>query len=187
MAGTRKDVRARLLTAALDVFSERGFDGATAGDIADRARVTERTYFRHFADKREVLFDGADSLGTQLEAAVTGVPSGPSPVDMVIQAVRTMIPSLEEDAELKRRRQRVIAAAPELLERERTKNGHLASCAALALVARGVPEPVAALAATSAVEVLVRAREDWLSGASDDLAALLVARTADLRAAIDGS
>jgi AcrR family transcriptional regulator len=56
------DARARLMAAALDLFTERGFDATTAGDIADRAGVTERTFFRHFADKREVLFDGSATL-----------------------------------------------------------------------------------------------------------------------------
>jgi AcrR family transcriptional regulator len=184
MAGTRKDVRARLLRAALDLFSERGYDKTTAADIAERADVTERTYYRHFSDKREALFDGEEELQLALAAAVAGVRDGLSPADTLLQAFLSMIPALEHNGDLKRRRQVVIAAASELRERELTKEAHLAASVARALETRGVRGPVAALAAISGIAVLSRARLEWLAGTSDDFATLLRTGFADLRVAV---
>jgi AcrR family transcriptional regulator len=184
MAGSRKDVRARLLRAALDLFSERGYDRTTAADIARRADVTERTYFRHFSDKREALFDGEEDLQQALAEAVADVPAGLSPSETLLQAFLSMIPALEHNGDLKKQRQVVISAAPELRERELAKEAHLTSCVAKALEARGVRGPVAALAAASGIAVLSRARLAWLAGASDDYAALLATGFADLRAAV---
>ena len=76
MAGSRKGVRQRLQHAALELYGERGFDRTTAADIAALAGVTERTYFRHFPDKREVLFDGAAALAASLADAVLNAPAG---------------------------------------------------------------------------------------------------------------
>jgi AcrR family transcriptional regulator len=182
VAGTRKDVRARLLRAALELFAERGYDGTTAADIARRADVTERTYYRHFPDKREALFDGEEDLRNALAAAVASIPSGSSPTGVLLLAFLAMIPNLEKDADLKRRRQAVIVSAPELRERELTKEAHLASAVADALESRGVRRQVAALAATSGIAVLSQARHQWLRGTSDDYAELLTSGFADLRA-----
>jgi AcrR family transcriptional regulator len=182
MAGSRKDVRARLLRAALDLFSERGYERTTAADIAERADVTERTYFRHFSDKREALFDGEEDLQRALAVAIADVPAGLSPSETLFRAFISMIPALTHNGELKRRRQVLISATPELRERELAKEAHLASGVAEALETRGVRGPVAALAAASGIAVLSRARLDWLAGASDDYAALLTTGFADLRA-----
>ncbi|HEY0258383.1 MAG TPA: helix-turn-helix domain-containing protein [Lacisediminihabitans sp.] len=184
MAGSRKDVRDRLLRAALDLFSERGYDRTTAADIADRADVTERTYFRHFSDKREALFDGEGALQHALAGAVAEVPAGLSPSETLLRAFLAMIPALEHEGDLKKRRQAVIAAAPELRERELSKEAHLISGVAEALETRGVRAPVAVLAAVSGIAVLSRARLEWLAGASDDYATLLRTGFADLRAAL---
>jgi AcrR family transcriptional regulator len=183
VAGSRKDVRARLLRAAIELFSERGYDRTTAADIAERAQVTERTFFRHFADKREALFDGESGLYEALAAAIAAAPENLSPAEVLREAFIAMIPTLTQDAELKKRRQRVILAAPELRERELAKEASLASRAAEALEARGVTRSVGELAAASGVAVLSRARLAWLTEASDDdYATLLTAGFADLRA-----
>ena len=185
MAGSRRDVRARLLRAALDLFTERGYERTTAADIAERADVSERTFFRHFADKRETLFDGEEDLQRALTAAIADAPAGLSPAKTLLQAFISMIPALTRDGELKKRRQVAISAAPELRERELTKESHLASCVANALEARGVHAPVAALAAASGIAVLSRARRDWLAGVSDDYATLLTNGFANLRTVHD--
>ena len=182
MAGTRKDVRARLLRAALDLFSERGFDATTAADIAARADVTERTYFRHFPDKREALFDGEDELRQKFASAVAQVQVGGAPMAILLAAFRSLIPALASDRDLKRRRQVVIAAAPELRERELTKEHHLAAAVARALQERGVREPVASLAALSGIAALSRVRLEWLREGGD-YAARLTEAFADLESA----
>ena len=178
-------MRARLLRAAIDLFSERGYDRTAVADIAERAEVTERTFFRHFADKREALFDGEAGLQEALTAAIAAVPAGRSPAAVLLEAFLSIIPALTQDAELKKRRQQVVLATPELRERELTKEAHLALCAGRALQARGVRGSVAALAANSGIAVLSCARLAWLAGAFDDYATLLTNGFADLRATHD--
>src|SRR3954452_15936342 len=78
------DARSRLMDAALELFTERGFDATTAGDIAERAGVTERTFFRHFIDKREVLFDGAGTLEQTAYDATRAAPAEASPLDAAL-------------------------------------------------------------------------------------------------------
>jgi AcrR family transcriptional regulator len=184
MAGSRTDVRARLLRAALDLFSERGFDGTTAAAIAERANVTERTYFRHFPDKREALFDGEDALQRDLAGAIANVSVGLTPMATLLEAFLSMAPSFESDRDLKRRRQVVIAAAPALRERELTKEQRLVTCVTLALEERQVRTPVASLVAACGIAVLSRVRLEWLGGDPRDYATLLSEAFADLRTAL---
>src|SRR5258708_35332057 len=79
MGRWQPDSRGRLQEAALALFAERGFDKTTAAQIADRAGVTERTFFRHFADKREVLFGGSAVLQERIVAGVAGAPGDDGP------------------------------------------------------------------------------------------------------------
>src|SRR5271170_2762589 len=74
MGRWQPDSEGRLQEAALDLYSERGFDQTTAAQIAARAGLTERTFFRHFADKREVLFGGSALLQERIVAGVAGAP-----------------------------------------------------------------------------------------------------------------
>ena len=139
MAGSRKDVRLRLQRAALELYAERGFDRATAADIAARAGVTERTYFRHFPDKREVLFDGEGVMQTALITAVASAPADLPPLPALMDAFLAAVPIFERDREAKQFRHRIISATPELQERELMKMAHLTAALADALEQRAVP------------------------------------------------
>ena len=76
------DARGRLMQAALELYGERGFEQTTVAEIAQRAGLTERTFFRHFADKREVLFSGeVDDL--VLSALADARPSA-APIDAIV-------------------------------------------------------------------------------------------------------
>src|ERR1700685_2866643 len=101
MAGSRKDVRLRLQRAALELYAERGFDRTTAADIAALAGVTERTYFRHFPDKREVLFDGEAETRAAIVDAVSGVPAGRPPLPALLEAFLAAVPVFEQDRAVK--------------------------------------------------------------------------------------
>ena len=180
MAGSRKDVRRRLQLAALELYGERGFDRTTAAEIAVLAGVTERTYFRHFPDKREVLFDGEAAWQAAVVDAVANVPDGLAPLPTLLEAFLTVVPILERDRAMKERRHRVISAAPELRERELTKLAHLSEAIASALKERRVPEDVAYLASTCGVALLSRVRLTWLAGTPADYPTLLTAAFADL-------
>jgi AcrR family transcriptional regulator len=161
------DARGRLAGAALELYAERGYDRTTAADIAERAGVTERTFFRHFADKREVLFDGSNTLENAVVAAIADAPADAAPLDAAGEALALASRMLEERRDYARLRAQVIAANASLQERELLKLSTLGITAADALRARGVPALAASLAAESAVTVFKVGFERWLA----DLAA----------------
>ncbi|MCB5911491.1 TetR family transcriptional regulator [Streptomyces pinistramenti] len=157
--------RERLARAALELYVEQGFEQTTVAEIAHRAGLTERTFFRYFADKREVLFSGQAEL---LDACVNGIvcaPEAAAPIDAVIAALQAASARFEERRELSRQRQTVITANTGLQERELLKLASLASATADALRRRGITEPTASLAAEAGVAVFKVAFERWL-GAS---------------------
>jgi AcrR family transcriptional regulator len=178
------DSRGRLQEAALTLYAERGFDQTTAAQIADRAGLTERTFFRHFADKREVLFGGSALLQERIVAGVASAPATDGPLDAVshgLDAAAAMLGEFRRD--LSRQRQAVIAANPELRERERTKLADYATAIAAALHERGVSELQATLAAETGMTVLHMATQRWANGDDDrDLAAIMRDSVAQLRA-----
>jgi AcrR family transcriptional regulator len=157
------DARGRLERAAMELFLERGFEQATVTEIAARAGLTERTFFRYFADKREVLFGGAGVLEEFLVSAVAQAPAATAPIDAVAASLRAAGVLLGERAEFARQRQAIIAANTELRERELIKLASLASALAGALRARGVGEPAASLAAEAGIAVFRIAFERWVS------------------------
>jgi AcrR family transcriptional regulator len=180
MAGSRKDVRLRLQRAALELYAERGFDRTTAADIAALAGVTERTYFRHFPDKREVLFDGEAELQAALADAVSNAPAGLPPLPALLAAFLAVGPLVERDRAVKELRHRIISLTPELQERELTKNAHLTEAVSEALELRAVPPGLASLAAACGTAALNRARLQWLGGSDRDYATLLTDAFAEL-------
>src|SRR5262245_6778195 len=147
------NARGRLEQAALELYAQRGFDETTVAEIAQRAGLTERTFFRHFADKREVLFWGEGALHALLVGRVAGAPDGEAPFDSVRAAVESAAPVFEGRREHARRRQAVIAANAALQERELIKLASLSAGIASGLRARGVNEPAASLTAEAAVAV----------------------------------
>ena len=184
MGRWQPDSRGRLQEAALALYAEQGFDQTTAAQIADQAGLTERTFFRHFADKREVLFGGSALLQERIVAGVAGAPSADGPLDAVAQgldAAAVMLGEFRRD--LSRQRQVVIDASPELRERELTKLADYAAAVASALRERGVTEPQATMAAQAGMTVLRVAMQRWVSGDDgQDLAAIMRNCVADLRA-----
>ena len=189
MGRWQPDSRGRLQEAALALYSERGFDQTTAAQIAARAGLTERTFFRHFADKREVLFGGSALLQERIVAGVDGAPPGDGPLDAVacgLDAAAAMLGEFRRD--LSRQRQAVIAANPELRERELAKLADYAAAVAQALHRRGVGEPQASLAAEAGMTVFRIAVERWSTGSDDrELAEVMRDSMAGLRAVAGGS
>ena len=95
MAKHEDALRIRLQRAALELFREHGYDRTTAAEIAARVGVTERTFFRYFPDKREVLFDGEATLRVALAAVIADAPDGLGPLDTLFRAFRSVLPLLE--------------------------------------------------------------------------------------------
>lgn len=155
------DVRGRLQQAALELFSEHGYDRATSAGIAARAGVTERTFFRHFPDKREVLFDGQATLASALAEGIAAAPASLGPLDTLLQVFRSVTPMIEANRPFAEPRQRVIAATPALQERELAKHAALTAALADALQARGVDRGLATLAAQTGMIAFVQATLSW--------------------------
>ena len=95
MSRWEPNARGRLEEAALELYTERGFDETTVAEIAERAGLTERTFFRHFADKREVLFGGQDALLALFVNTIVDAPDSMSPIDAVGAALEAAGPVFE--------------------------------------------------------------------------------------------
>ena len=177
----------RLAQAALDLYAERGFEQTTVAEIARRAGLTERTFFRHYADKREVLFAGAGALQEPMVAAVQGAPDGVAPIDAVADGLRAGAAVLEARRPFSRQRQAVIAANTELQERELIKLATLGAALSDALRRRGVADPTASLTAQAGIAVFRIAFERWVDEREDrELAELIQESLDELRAVTAG-
>lgn len=156
------DAPGRLTMAALDLFEERGYEHTAVADIAARARVTERTFFRYFTDKREVLFDNAHQLDQAVTEAIGKSPDGTSPLEVMIEAFAATSELFDERIDFARRRAAVITSHPSLHERELLKLALLTENATRALRERGVDAPEALLAAEMGVTIFKLAFSHWI-------------------------
>ena len=156
------DARGRLARAAIELFLERGYDDTTVADIATRADLTERTFFRHYADKREVLFGGQEALVDAFLTAIAAAPAVASPMELVGEALEASGTFFADRLEFARVRQAVIDANPALQERELIKLASFADAIATALVGRGVGATAAGLAAEIGMAVFRTAFARWL-------------------------
>jgi len=152
----------RLIKAAMELYSKRGYEQTTVAEIAERAGLTERTFFRYFADKREVLFFGSEFLERAIAEALERAPADAAPIDAIGAALESVATFFTDGRSHPQRRQAVIDANPELRERERNKHAALGVAMAAALQRRGVKESTAALAAEMGVAVFKIAFERWL-------------------------
>jgi AcrR family transcriptional regulator len=172
--------RGRLEQAALDLYHQRGFESTTVAEIAERAGLTERTFFRHFADKREVLFSGAGALQDLLVSNVDDAPAAWPPIEAIAAALVEVATTLfEPRREFARQRQAIIAANAELQERELIKLASLASAVAGALRGRGVGDPAASLAAEAGIAAFKIAFERWTSETSQRTLSQLIQESVD--------
>ncbi|MEU1787862.1 helix-turn-helix domain-containing protein [Streptomyces sparsogenes] len=188
MSRWEPNARGRLEQAALELYSERGYEQTTVAEIAKRAGLTERTFFRHFADKREVLFAGAGSLEELLVATAAEVPDAAAPIDAVAAALEAAAAAFRERHAHARKRQAVIVANAELRERELIKLASLSAALAGTLRGRGVGEPAASLAAEAGVAVFKVAFGRWVEETNQrDLSHLIRESLAELKAVAAGT
>ncbi|MGA5134889.1 TetR family transcriptional regulator [Streptomyces olivoreticuli] len=161
MSRWQPNARGRLEQAAMELYAERGFEQTTADEIAKRAGLTERTFFRHYADKREVLFGGAGALQELFADTLADIPASTAPMDAVGTTLETVAAGFQGHHAFARQRQAVITANAELRERELVKLASLSATVADALSRRGVKEPAASLAAEAGIAVFKVAFERW--------------------------
>ncbi|ARJ06559.1 TetR family transcriptional regulator [Cnuibacter physcomitrellae] len=179
--------RERLVVAAVELFTEHGYDATTVAQIAERAGVTKSTFFRHFPDKRELLVAGQESLSALLAEGIAEAPADASALDAVasgLERASTMMGPANRD--LGPRIREALAASVELQERDALKSVGMTAAMTEALLARGVPETVAALAAEMGILAFKQGYARWSEadrGDDDRLAPYALAALQDLRAA----
>jgi AcrR family transcriptional regulator len=158
------DAAGRLANAAMELYGERGFDNTTVEEIAARAGLTERTFFRYFTDKREVLFGGAGLLQEFLVSQVLHAPESLAPIEVMATAYMAAGHEIfDERRDFARARQAIIMASTELQEREAIKLTTLTAALAVALRQRGVADPAAALAAEAGGAAFKLGFERWVT------------------------
>ena len=176
--------RDRLALAALELFTERGYEATTVADIAARAGLTERTFYRQYADKREVLFGEPAAYNAVYTDAIAEAPADASPLDAVAAALRATGPFFEGRHAYARQRNAIINANPALQEREQVKRLHLTDAIAAALRERGATDATAALTAELCTAAFHQAFARWVAcDEESDLGELAVAVLDELRAA----
>ena len=163
------EVRKRLQWAALELFRERGYEETTAAEIAAKAGVTERTFFRHFPDKREVLFDGDTVFIEALKTAIRDAPAVLGPWDTLFHAFDSVKHIFIQNRPFTEPRQRVIAMSPSLQERAMAKTRLLTTAVASALCERGLAAPLANLTAQMGMATLGHGVAAWFNDGSIDL------------------
>ena len=176
--------RDRLERAALDLFLERGFDQTTVPQITARAGLTTRTFFRHFADKREVLFAGEDEVPAIVADLIARAPASMGPMEVIMWGFQTIAPTMFQDRiDYLRKRRTVIDGNDGLRERELRKLANLSDSIASGFQARGVDDLHATLAAEMAVAVFKVAVRRWIDRTDGDLLAI-IAETIDALSAV---
>ena len=187
MARWEPGARERLVIAAVDLFTEQGYDATKVAEIAERAGVTRSTFFRHFADKREVLVAGQEALSGLLAEGIAAAPDGASPVEAVSAGLERASNAMGPvNRELAPRIQAAVAASAELQERDALKSVGLAAAMTTALLDRGVPDPAAHLAAELGLLAFKSGFARWSAADRDDpteLAQHALAALDELRAA----
>ena len=180
------NTKERLVQAALDLFTEQGYDATTVNQIAERAGVSKMTFFRHFPDKREVLFAAGQEVHSQILAdAIAAAPDPATPLQAVAAALDALSATFTDDRrEFAARLRVVVAAQRELRERAASKHNGLVEATTEALAKRGVPELTATLAAELGLRAFDRAFDRWADPASSQPLTELTRRSFDeLRAA----
>jgi AcrR family transcriptional regulator len=187
MARWDPDAQGRLQVAAMELFTERGYDDVTVAEIAERAGLQKRSFFRHYTDKREVLFTGAADFQRTVVDTVRAAPTTMTPIDAVMAALTQGGAGLTDWGEPVRQRQRIVASATELRERELIKMDALTAAVADALRHRGVQDITATLLAQVGVAAFMTAFGQWSAAAEpQDFASIIDDALTRLRAALCG-
>ncbi len=181
MGRWRPNAEQRLQQAAFALFAEHGYADVTVAEIADRAGLTKRTFFNHFADKREVLFAGAQAWQASIVRYLTAADEDLGPIDAAVDALTRAGLELAQYGDSAHARRELIASSPDLQERNLIKMTSLAVAIANGLRARQVPDRVATFAAQAAVAIFTAAYDDWAEDTAADFSALMQRSLLQLR------
>jgi AcrR family transcriptional regulator len=173
MARWQPGARERLVVSAVDLFTEQGYDATTVAQIAERAGVTRSTFFRHFSGKREVLVAGQETLSKLLAEGISQAPASATPLEAVAAGLQCASNEMGQvNRDLGPRLRAAVAANTELQERDALKSIGLAFAMSEALLARGVSDPTAHVAAELGVLAFKRGYAKWSEADRDDTTGL---------------
>lgn len=176
------DAALRLEQAAIELFEEQGYTATTVPQITARAGLTTRSFFRHFPDKREVLFLRDREFPDVVRVALESLPPSLEPAALIERGLAAATEPLDQWREPIERRRAIIRAELPLRERELLKSALLSDAVRQALTARRVPAPDARVLAALSTLVFDTALDDWLDGpAGETLASTLRATWARVR------
>ena len=187
MPKKEENMHARLQLAALELFAVRGYDQTTSAGIAAHAGVTERTFYRYFSDKQEVLFQGEAAMQAVFVTEVSNVRADVGPLDTLFLAFKALTPAFELNRQVLVARAKIIAVTPALKEREGAKVTALVDALATALQARQIPPVRAALAAHVAMGGMAQAVLAWLGDPVVSLGERIDLAAYELKALLDHS
>ena len=160
---TTGDIVNHLQAAGFDLFDEQGFDSTTVAEIARRAGLTQRSFFNHFANKREVLFSLSSEFQDRIVAGIAMCDASVRPLAAVVLALQSAGEAVfEGERDTVARRQMIVDANPELRERELGKQAVLTGAIATALQERGLEPDAAFLVAGAALLVQGTAVRAWV-------------------------
>ena len=168
----------------MTLFIERGYEEVTVADIAQHAGLTKRSFFNHFADKREVVFASADAFADAVLAELAGVDQELDPLDAAVWAYTQAAAQIEQFPDLARARRELIDSSPELQERALMKMASMTTAVAEALVRRGVSRRDAMFVSQAATTVFTTAVDEWAQEPEHGLTAAIQRARNDLRAAL---
>ena len=185
MTRWQPDARGRLQQAALSLYGERGYDDTTVAEIAERAGLTKRTFFRYFADKREVLF-GGDEIPTLAERLMADAPPSLDPVTLIVEGLQNVADArFEPQREEIRAQQAIIRSDEGLRERDLHKRAAISDAVRTGFVRRGLPRAQAALLAELSLALLYVSMDEWLDQDGDrPLSEIIPETLATLRATV---
>ncbi|MEV4709286.1 helix-turn-helix domain-containing protein [Actinoplanes sp. NPDC049316] len=168
MSRWRPDARERLQAAALDLFAEQGFAATTVPAIAARAGLTTRTFFRHFADKREVLFADDAEVPAMVAKLMAEAPATAEPMQLIVEGLRTVAATRFEGRKAALRHRRDLVRSDEgLRERDLRKRAAMAEAVREGFLARGLDATRAALLAETCVTLVSVSIAEWLDSVDD--------------------
>ncbi|WP_033342668.1 TetR/AcrR family transcriptional regulator [Catenuloplanes japonicus] len=162
------DARERLRQAALALFAEQGFAATTVPEITARAGLTTRTFFRHFADKRAVLFVDDDEVTSMVAVLMAETPAEVEPMTLIREGLRTLAETRFEGRRSELRERRTLVNSDESLrERDLRKRATIAESVRAGLAARGLAPARAALLGEVSAGVLSLSIEEWLDSSDN--------------------
>ena len=161
----------------MELFQEKGYEGTTVEEISQRAGLTQRTFFRYFADKREVFFAGSEEFGLAVAAKVESSDEA-DPLARVVGAFESVAAALFDNrAEAVRQRTAIVASSPELQEREVHKLGKIVAQVAEVLVTQGQTPALAQFVSELGVLVFRSSFAVWAARQTEETLAATIRST----------